>query len=1084
MLSQAGHFTDREEALAAFDRLMSSGPSKARALVYWGVSGQGKSALLRHLQENSAARERCALIDLDPLLAVDAPSIDLGRDVASVLVDHMAQVIADWSSGTRRARRRYARFRSRVRRSAAASPTYVNTHMNAASNSSIRETTIHVDATGDRATVDRDVLIDELRRLARRLRRRRCVLLLDTSERLRLLADTTAGPTEPNAPRGGVAQWFTSELLPKLLAEAPGLRIVLAGREPADYLPVDIVAERIELTEWSPEHTAEYLASCGLDSERLARPVHTVCRGLPVWTALVAELARQEDDSDEDVTPQWLSDAARGRAASEWLPNQFLRRLPTEQRRVVMAAATLRSVSKESVGTLLEGTKLAPDWYETLCSYSFVRIVRDSRGQSERRIHDLVRLAVLTYLEREEPAYRQSLHRRAAEYFAVRESFLEEAYHRFAAGDHACADTWWNRRRELKRADDTDELLRLTEIVTAPEQAPHTFRRFPHIAAEAALTGAHIAFDQDRDDDAESLARQAYDGFRGVGHREGEARALGLLGKVAATVGSDDATGLLEEALRLNRTLGRKKAIGHVLPRLAELQADTDLRAAVGFLEEAHALLLEAGDHKCAAEAILHRADLGRRTGDDPEYSEELYRRTLDEFCRLEHPIGKAMTMKSLAGLLLDETTQYEEAESLLLEASRIFRDEEWFWAEISAFDDLCTLLRRTGRANEAEKRYRISLARCKEVEADEAAVLHNLATLLMEKHALGEAEALLRRSVALCRENGDIAKEAHCHFALAKIARREGKRVEEGRALEQAGQLADTAGVLELRADVMHSRAHFAKGRQLYDESELLFAEEILIRSGLDTRSEEAVAWSCRGHLAMTARRFGDAKCHFEQALRIYRALGDTERVASTLVTLGDAAVRTGHEQLASQCYDEAIALLGGESDGKTASPVTLLQFAFVTMHRSSIEDPSWGDATGLVNRSLNLALDRREKVPAFLSWMLLALLGAWGGDREAKGWEALDRVMSLLEGRHTLLWMRLAKVVARRAMNMKLSSPHFMRQFAASGSYVAPQVRWDDGLLHRARVVLTAFVICLRSLRRKGDQPSASGSRHGDHG
>ncbi|MFE2551645.1 hypothetical protein ACFXGI_24290 [Streptomyces sp. NPDC059355] len=495
MRADEGLFTDREEPLAAFDRLMSATASPARTLVYWGVSGQGKSSLLRHIRESPTGSRRCELIDLDQLLAVDPQSGELGRDLATVLVDSIARVLANWSAHPLLARRRYARFRSRVRAASAATPTYVNTHVQASDSSSVSGTSVHVDARQARGSVDRDVLTDELCRLARGLRRRRCVLMLDTSERLRLLTDATAGSSEHGDRQGGVGQWFASALLPRLLDEARGLRVVLAGREPVEYLPAHIVAERVELVEWTLEHTSQYLDSCGLDAQRLSRPVHTVCRGVPVWTALVAELARHGRDADEAVTPQWLAEAAAGRAAHEWLPNQFMRRLPREQRRVVMAAATLRSVTKEAVGILLEETQLSPEWYETLCGYSFMRLVQEPRGRPERRMHDLVRLAVLTYLDREEPSNRRALHEHAAAYFAARDSFLDEAYHRFATGDPTCVDAWRQRRRELERIGDTDEVVRLVEIVTAPEQAPHTFRHFPAMAASAALTGGSIALD-------------------------------------------------------------------------------------------------------------------------------------------------------------------------------------------------------------------------------------------------------------------------------------------------------------------------------------------------------------------------------------------------------------------------------------------------------------------------------------------------------------------------------------------------------------------------------------------------------------
>ncbi|MDX3855634.1 tetratricopeptide repeat protein [Streptomyces sp. AK02-01A] len=1057
MYNDSARFTDREEPLSAFDRLLSVRSSPARTLVYWGVSGQGKSALLHHLQQGPSAPRRCELIDLDPILAVDTGAADLRRDLAAVLVDSIARVIADWSGPAPLARRRYARFRARVRAAPQAS-TVVNAQMNATENSSISGTSIHVDARPDRGPADRENLTDELCRLARKLRGRRCVLLLDTSERLRLLTEAAVEQAEHGDGQGGVAQWFAAQLLPRLLAEARGLRVVLAGREPVD-LPAAIVAERIELTEWALEHTSEYLRACGLDAQRLSRPVHAVCRGVPVWTALVAELIEHGQESDEAVTPKWLAEIAAGRPADEWLPNQFLRRLPMEQRRVVMAAATLRSVSKEAVSTLLDETELSPEWYETLCGYSFMRVVRDPQGRAERRIHDLVRLAIHTYLDREEPSYRRALHEQAARYFAEQDSFLDEAYHRFATGDDACVNGWRQRRRELEESGDAEAVLRLIEIVTAPEQSPHTFRHFTGFAASAALTGGRIALDQDRSDDAQSLLRQALEGFRAAKNRKGQATALRLLGRIAEKdLNHQEAVRLYEKSLRINQSLGRKKAIGHLLRDIATLKFTDDPATASRMFERASVVFADVGDRICEMSALRRIADLNRARGGKLERTEDHYRRALAGYRELEDLLGEATVTHSLATLLAEIPERHAEAETMFVDAIAAYRSAARPGRQADNMNRLGSLLREMGRHKEAEAHYRSALEVYRDAPdtGGEAAVVHNLGTLLMETDRLREGEALLYRSIDLNHSCGNSMNEAYSNLSLAVSARLRGKYGEEKGLLDRAMELASAQDNLKPRAAVLHALGHFSARTHKNDEADDLFHEEIGLRESLGDADSLARALSCRGHLALKLQRFSDAGTLFERALEIHREQDDLGQQASTLVLLGDIAVRTSGEERAAASYEQAVALLGGGAGGRMEVHA-LRDLAILTLRRDRNDESIRDETLRLFERSLAVALEVGDGDCGLVVWTNMASMGAWKGERRAEAIELLDTLMLLAAEEHGPYAVWFKRMTAR--LTLRIGSQHSVAEGVARGSFVHLRNGWQRGVRYRFRALFGAL-------------------------
>ncbi|GAA3741881.1 hypothetical protein GCM10022225_26760 [Plantactinospora mayteni] len=509
-------FVGRDSELAVLDELLSS-RSSIRVLAFWGQSGIGKSALLRYI----ASQVRGWQVRLFDLEATNLPLANAGGSSAlnDGLLFSLARLLL--SSCGEAGDRRLRTFEERAARAARGflTPTTdVRVSQSASLGGQVRDSHVHVYADPGIPTAAllayRRSLVRALLDQVREAGCQRVLLLVDTVERMRLADETDNAGTERLVaePSLGLSQWFVHEFLPDLVGAAPGLRVILAGR---DRLPGrDSWFQQVELAEWTPAETASYLVAEGYRDPAFAEAVHELCVGVPLWTAMVVEACALRFGSREPPA-EWLRSVAHSRPTEQWLPEVFLARLPAVQRQVIHCAVIPRQLTLELVQHLLElsGIDVPDDWWDRFCWHSFVRATTATDLAGHRHVHRMVRAAVLMHLERQEPLRLSKLHRAAAEYHHRTGDLAEESYHRFAAADYDIVPRWREALSEARRRRDLEEILRLVDCVTAPEQRHRIARLNRALLAEGHLQFALLGYTEDDYEVAEqrlSIALQEY----------------------------------------------------------------------------------------------------------------------------------------------------------------------------------------------------------------------------------------------------------------------------------------------------------------------------------------------------------------------------------------------------------------------------------------------------------------------------------------------------------------------------------------------------------------------------------------------
>ncbi|QFQ97342.1 tetratricopeptide repeat protein [Streptomyces phaeolivaceus] len=536
-------FTDREAALRAVDALVAEGGT-GRFLVLTGVSGMGKSTVLARLVAHPPSRWACAVVDAEVLVSGMVVRAEGGEDAALELLRQVGgrlAAVAPWW------RRRWLRQKAAVIGSVR--PWRVNVRQWAGFGGHISHSPVQVSAGPLTQGERRRQWTGQLLKVARAVRRRQLLLLVDTSELLAYFDDVAVEQPRPGRPYG-VASWFVT-VLEELLDQMPGLRVVLAGTT----APASVAADgrdlgriaRVELEPWAPKDTGRYLARRGLSVDaQAAVAVTDAAGGLPVEISWLMDILTdgREPASAFGALVAGLAEQA-GPARRAWLRSHVLERISDGTLRLLYAAAVLEIFTPDVLLTVARdgGSNEAAGRaaFARVEHSSYIRPLDADTGQW--RVHTVLRNWLLEAARdhdaRRPPPERvlPSLHRAAADYheaLAVDNRWsLHAAHHRFATGDDRHSAAWTAR---LTRALSTQPLdtLRIQALADAALAVPGPSDTLSAVFADAHLASSLLDFQRARYPAAQHHAEQALALYESLdGHSEAVRTAARLAGHTA-----------------------------------------------------------------------------------------------------------------------------------------------------------------------------------------------------------------------------------------------------------------------------------------------------------------------------------------------------------------------------------------------------------------------------------------------------------------------------------------------------------------------------------------------------------------------
>jgi tetratricopeptide (TPR) repeat protein len=872
---------DRVAEVATLRRICDG--SETKAVVVWGLAGQGKSTLLQYFRDVITFERSmvCDIVDLEALVEFERQ--DVADDLVRRVLDCLVRIAEKWFH---RQMEGYWSERSRqddeLERLVSSPAPFVEVRQKAAFRSAIRDVRIRVEPN----RLDEQIAtmrVHHRRRLtealgaaavdaARKSSVKGAWFCFDTTERLHFLDshDVSPGSTERALP---VKHWLTADLVPQLARGS--IRIVLAGRERLE-LPTDVRTEHVQLTEWSREDTASFLRERGLADAAGADSVHDACGGHPLWTGVAAEALLSPGPRGRNEARLNVLPAASARPTPDWTRRLLLGRLAPRARPILMAAAVLRRVEKSALAAVLaacEPSFLTGRWFEELTEYSFIRVAAGPDGRPIRRLHPLVREAVLGLLQEEEPRFLQAVHELAETFFMTEGQDAEALYHGLSRSSPQALVEWQGRLRASMASYDFQIAQQLVELATPGGVALGRGRFRDQIRKEAYLSVGRMAFFQRRYAPAEealSLAAEiadlngdrsvvaaaklqlgemyhrrldldravdavsaALELFRQEGSVAGEADSFLLLAHVRfAHFAVAEATEYVSGALERYRTVGDPRGEARALELLGAIRlGQAQLLPALECVEPALALYRRVGDLRGEASASSLLADVSLLLGDTrqaliaADVAMGIHRRTGDAFREVQ-----AVHVFGLIFLAAGDILAARAAVERELEIHRESRNALGIAGALHLLGLIHLELEETSDARRAAGES-LQLYRDAENPLGEGHALVLLGRTLLASGDLDAAVSSLGSALVLYERIGNPMGAAECRLRLAEYWRSSGdltravESAQEGlRINEQLGARGEAAhGLVELGRCYLEmdslelARQHFKSARRAY---------------------------------------------------------------------------------------------------------------------------------------------------------------------------------------------------------------------------------------------------------------------------
>ncbi|MEU9416039.1 tetratricopeptide repeat protein [Streptomyces sp. NPDC048272] len=995
----------------------------------------GKSTLLTHLA-NISTLPTTQFLDMTSVQIGMAAPREGGEQAALELVRAVAAALAATAPWWRR---RYVCQRAEA--IGAPRARAVRVRQWASRNSGIVNSPVSVTITGLTQAERRVGWVRDLLTIARMVRRRRCLLLIDTCEWLMFFDDVQAEQPRPGEPLG-VGAWF-ADVLEQLLQQIPGLRVVAAGTAVPDaWRRDDIEGSRYsvqDLTAWRPADTNTYLIRRGLSvPDGLAYAITEWSQGLPAEAAWIADALTgvlsdghtSENTADVLALLQEMQKQSSG-GRQRWLRTHVLARVSDRNQRLLDAAAVLGTFTPQALHAVAfhtTGHSAAPlqdgQWFDPLRRMSCLRELPAPRGYWQ--LHRSTRTWLLTSVA-EDDAHRTPderrlppLHRAAAAYYEALtdgEFSTQAAHHRFVLGEDRHVGAWTARVVEALLAGDNLALQILTD---AALHAPGLKKNLPRLYADAHLTRAYLSSAHADHTAAQEHAQQALATYQEHGY-PGAGKAAVLAGQAAWNRSCyDEAAAHWTTALHIGQP-----APPDLLAALAEAVCRT------GDLQHADEVLHQALQHAQAAKGQPRDSASPQMSTQPAPVSDSLpISQLADAVPASLRTAHLHLLVSETAARLCDWTRSAEHADLALQHADgephvsalahrmhARYATYTWdlrkadrhmetgFVVARSCSDRRCIALLQLAQADLAERKARWAPPR----QATSASVAAPLPTMVPAITTSPAASGLSLTKRAESAHQMGLAVRARA--AAADLATELGdvRTLAQSRLEDDPAQAASLFRSMGDRLGEAHALGNQAETSRMRDDLESAMKQHLKVLGLLRTLGDRFGQAETLHSLANIAIRLPDLKAAelwASQALAISRAIADRVGEGHIMCTRAELARAKGDLKQAERCGIEALAAFRAVGD-QLGQSQALSTLADTAMRR--------GDVPSAERRAREaLALSRITgdipgQVHALMPLAVVARLRRDVGLAEELGLEAveLSRTIEDLQGQAHALFM-----------------------------------------------------------------------------
>ncbi len=307
--------------------------------------------------------------------------------------------------------------------------------------------------------------------------------------------------------------------------------------------------------------------------------------------------------------------------------------------------------------------------------------------------------------------------------------------------------------------------------------------------------GTGIRSNEKKRDQAVQCYNEAFDIYKDIGDKRGEAEILGGLGLIYSAIDSQKSMSFYRQALKIREEVDDKQLIGNSLNSIGVVFNNSgEFTNAIPYFDRAEELRLETGDmpnlrrtQSLKAGAYLSLGEELNNTGRYREALENL-ERALGINNNLNSGPGIGEVLNQM-GFVYSNLGDYTTAAEKINNAIKIMEEENDSSGLAGACNHLGIVLQMSGRLEKASEYFHHSLKIFEELDdkVNIIALLSNLGTLFFDDKDYVRAEEYLKRALQISREIEDKRLEASCLLNLANTLSLLGK-TDDGRACYESG--------------------------------------------------------------------------------------------------------------------------------------------------------------------------------------------------------------------------------------------------------------------------------------------------------
>lgn len=353
-------FIDRQEYLQIFHSLLAP-ESESWLLALHGLNGVGKSTLLQELADSHLDRAGHAWIDFDETLYCWQPfeliyALEAGLKECDLSESGWKQYRVQGRKIQRWVHNQQIRLTQKVEASSGGQISHVT-----------QQATLNVDRLAWERQIESHAARDQMQALLELCQGYKGTFVIFLDHWDSMLHTTTSEYKD----------WVVQGVLRRLQKELSGLRAVIAADRPLEDAALDKGVAQLELQPLAPQDAVSLMVTGGLQETQIQSAIFEWTGGNPLLIKLAVELWKLEPTLNlQDLAEGWSV-----KAASEWLLQRIIERLPDKRsRKVLERGVILRKWTLNDLAHVFSQENLDLQWYNRFTNYPFVEHLTNPPG--------------------------------------------------------------------------------------------------------------------------------------------------------------------------------------------------------------------------------------------------------------------------------------------------------------------------------------------------------------------------------------------------------------------------------------------------------------------------------------------------------------------------------------------------------------------------------------------------------------------------------------------------------------------------------------------------------------------------------